>query len=66
MIVITFAEVAKFLLVFGAAWGVLLLLIWADERADRRVNRRIDDRFTEPLSNLDRYDGVRSRDELMP
>ena len=63
---ITWQEVAKFLLVFGLAWGVLLLLIWADERADRRANRRIDERFTEPLSNLDRYDGVRSQDELMP
>ena len=61
MIVITWAEVAKFLLVFGAAWGVLLLLIHLDERADRRANRRIDDR----LGALDEWDRPRS-DELMP
>jgi Na+(H+)/acetate symporter ActP len=62
VIVITWTEVAKFLLVFGATWALLLVLIHLDERADRRANRRIDDR----LGALDEWDRPYAPDELQP
>lgn len=39
--------------------------LWFDDVCERRWNARRED-LTDPPSTLDRWDGVRARDELLP